>query len=422
MQQHVEAIEYTNHQLEAELIAAIVANPALYWEILDHLPATPSDAFYVLSGKWYALADAIEADNPIPHVDGQAQPVDEPLEAARQLGELYQRRVLAELSQGILQSLRDGESVSDVVAAQEEGLATVQAAIAASQPGQLLWGDALVHQVLNYAQEAKEARESGRETLGIASGYADLDRTLNGFNLGLYTLGGAPGVGKTTLALQFACNAAAEVPVVYVTYENTPQNLVLKAVCRLGNLSTVDVERGRADLGKLQEGVRLFGGFGARMAFLEGNSRTTISYIQGRVRQAMSRHRAKRCLVVVDYLQRMAHGGQYNNLRENVSSLTLGLRELANRLDSPVLAISSLSRGTNNYEHPTLEALKESGDVEYSSDVVLLLGAREGAAVGNKGSRPVQLIVAKNRFGESDKKIPMVFKPAIGDFREEARQ
>jgi len=98
MQQHIEAIEYTNPQLEAELIAAVVANPTLYWEILDHLPATPSDAFYTLFGKWYALADAIEADNPVPNVDGQAPPADDPLEAVRQLGNLYQRRVLAELS------------------------------------------------------------------------------------------------------------------------------------------------------------------------------------------------------------------------------------------------------------------------------------------------------------------------------------
>ncbi len=148
-----------------------------------------------------------------------------------------------------------------------------------------------------------------------------------------------------------------------------------------------------------------------------------MSYLQGRARQAMARHGAKLCLVVVDYLQRMAHGGQYGNLRENVSSLTLGLRELATRLDSPVLAISSLSRGVDNYKTPTLESLKESGDVEYSSDVALLLGARDDYdAQGHRGRRLMELSVAKNRFGEADKKIPLVFKPAIGDFREEAKE
>lgn len=422
MQQHSEVTDHTNPPFEAELIAAVVANPDLYWEILDYLPASPSDAFYFLSGKWYAIADAIEAGNPIPNVDGQAAPADDALATARQLGELYQRRVLAELSQDVLRRLRDGESVPNLVAAQEEGLAKVQEAIAASRPGQLLWGDALVTTVLGYAQEAKEARESGRETLGVPTGHVGLDRIINGLLPGLLVVGGAPGVGKTTLALQWACNAAQDgTPVVYCTYENSPMNLVLKAVCRLGGVSPTDVDRGRADLGRLQEGARLFGGIAPRMAFLEGNARTSVSYIQGRARQAMARHGAIRCLVVVDYLQRMAHGGQYGNLRENVSSLTLGLRELATRLDSPVLAISSLSRGANNYDHPTLESLKESGDIEFSSDLVLLLGARQDA-IGNRGCRPMDLLVAKNRFGEADKKIPMVFKPALGDFLEEAKQ
>lgn len=109
----------------------------------------------------------------------------------------------------------------------------------------------------------------------------------------------------------------------------------------LGVPASADVERGRADLGQLQEGVRLFAGIAPRMAFLEGNRRTSVAYVQGRARQAMVRHGSKSCLVVVDFLQRMAHVGQYGNLRENVSSLTLGLRELAARLGSPVLGISA---------------------------------------------------------------------------------
>ena len=53
--------------------------------------------------------------------------------------------------------------------------------------------------------------------------------------------------------------------------------------------------------------------------------------------------------------------------------------------------------------------------------MVLLLGAREDA-VGNRGARPVDLLVAKNRYGEADRKVGLVFKPALGDFREEARE
>jgi len=421
---YVEGAEYTAPDLETALIAAIRANPATYWETLDLLPANSVDGFAVHWKAWHDLARAIEADNPLPlagELDG-ASPAPDPLAAAGTLGELYQQRSMAYFLQEGLQRQREGETPTDLMEWLQEKGAAVQEAIAATRPGALLWGDSLVERVLDLAMEARTSKESGRATLGIPTGLADLDRTLNGLNHGLYVLGGAPGVGKTSLALQWAMKAAEEVPVVYVTYENSPPNLTLKAIGRLANISPADVDRGVADLAKLQEGAADFGKIAHRLAFVEGNQRTTTAYIQGQARQAMARHGARRCLVIVDYLQRMAHasGSGYGTLRENVSALTLGLRELATRLDSPVLAISSLSRGVNNYAHPTLEALKESGDLEFTADVVLLLGAREDA-LGRGPRRMVDLVVAKNRFGEADRKVGLSFNPALGDFGEEAR-
>ena len=423
MQSYNEAGEYTNVELEAGLMAAIRAAPDSYWQALDLLPTEAADAFTIHGDDWQDLADAIEANAPLPS-NGHTAPVADPLAAARTLGELYQKRSLAQLHQKALVRLRDGAGVSTLIEGLVEGLAAVQEAVSATRPGALLWGDALVGDVLKQAGDALEAKEAGRETLGIPTGHRDLDRMLNGLNPGFYVLGGAPGVGKTSLALQWACRCAEELPVLYVTYENSPQSLVLKAIGRMAGISPADVDRGRADLVKLREGAQAFAAVGGRLAFLEGNRRTTTAYIQGQARQAMARHGASRCLVVVDYLQRMAHAGasNYGSLRENVSALTLELRELATRLDSPVLAISSLSRGVNNYGKPTLEALKESGDLEFAADVVLLLGANDDDAIGNRLARLVDLQVAKNRYGEAGRKVKLVFKPALGDFREEVRE
>lgn len=422
MQTYIEGAEYTAPNLEAGLMAAIRANPPIYWETLDLLPANSLDGFAVHWKAWHDLARAIEADSPLPlagELDG-ASPEPDPRAAARTLGELYQQRSMAYFLQEGLQRQREGETPADLMEWLQEKGAAVQEAIAATRPGALLWGDSLVERVLELAREARASKESGRATVGTPTGLADLDRTLNGLNQGLYVLGGAPGVGKTSLALQWAMKAAEEVPVVYVTYENSPSNLTLKAIGRLANVSPADVDRGGADLEKLQEGAADFGKIAHHLAFVEGNQRTTTAYIQGQARQAMARHGTRRCLVIVDYLQRMAHANGYGTLRENVSALTLGLRELATRLDSPVLAISSLSRGVNNYAHPGLEALKESGDLEFTADVVLLLGAREDA-LGRGPRRMVDLVVAKNRFGEADRKVGLSFNPALGDFGEEAR-
>ena len=66
-------------------------------------------------------------------------------------------------------------------------------------------------------------------------------------------LGGAPGVGKTSLALQMATAAAREgTPALYVTYENSPENLVLKWLCASARMTPTDIERGFADLDALE--------------------------------------------------------------------------------------------------------------------------------------------------------------------------
>ena len=145
-----------------------------------------------------------------------------------------------------------GEAPADLMEWLQEKGAAVQESIATTRPGALLWGDSLVEGVLALAREARASKESGRATLGIPTGLADLDRTLNGLNPGLYVLGGAPGVGKTSLALQWAMKAAEEVPVLYVTYENSPPNLTLKAIGRLAKISPADVDRGVADLANLE--------------------------------------------------------------------------------------------------------------------------------------------------------------------------
>jgi len=154
---------------------------------------------------------------------------------------------------------------------------------------------------------------------------------------------------------------------------------------------------------------------------LPGGNAESVADVEAYARAALRRHAAPRCLIVLDYLQRMAYRGRYADLRENVSELSLRLRELAGHLDSPVLALSSLSRQIADLDHPTLEALKESGDLEYAADVVLLLGARKEPTLGSAararatgGARLLDLLVAKNRYGEADYRVPLLFNAPIG--------
>jgi replicative DNA helicase len=91
---------------------------------------------------------------------------------------------------------------------------------------------------------------------------------------------------------------------------------------------------------------------------------------------------------------------------------------MAVRLGSPVLALTSLSREVADMDLPPLEALKESGNLEYDADGVLLLGVRKEITLGSMarvkaiaGARLLDLLVAKNRYGEADCRIPFLFNP-----------
>lgn len=292
---------------------------------------------------------------------------------------------------------------------------------------QLRWAETMLDGALEDAARIRRDREAGRQTLGLPTGIPGLDRVLNGLNArGLYILGGAPGAGKTSLSIQIACEVAHQAPVLYLTYENAPDNLVLKSICRMAGIQPSAVERGKADLDRLAEGARAFAAIAPRLAFLEGTSRMTLEILRHEAQRMMDQH-GQPCLLVVDYLQRMAVHLQHGSMSDNVSALSLGLRELASKLDAPIVAISSLSR-VGSYDTPTLQGLQGSEDLEFAADVVLLLGIRQEVSLSSKaiakatlGSRLLDLVVAKNRYGEAGRKISLMFRPTVGDFEEDTR-
>jgi replicative DNA helicase len=299
----------------------------------------------------------------------------------------------------------------------------VQAAVRELRAGQLQWAADLVPAILADMAARREQREqTGRAVTGLQTGIRRLDDILNGLNEGLIVLGGGPGVGKTTFCVQASWQvAAAGTPVIYVTYENSPANLVLKSLAAQAGVEASQIERGLVDAAPLAEVAQRQGAVLRRWAVLEGTSRLTVAQIRAKALGAMNHHKAERCLIIMDYLQRAAHGLGYDQLRANVSGLAGDLRELATRLGSPVLAISSQNRAAGNYGggkgSATLDSLKESGDLEYSADAVLFLhGNDQRRAI--PPAQAVDLVVGKNRFGAQGT-VPLIFRADLGTFREE---
>jgi replicative DNA helicase len=399
------------------LIAAVATRPELYWELVDLLPP---GCFTEWAEAWAQVAAAVEGDGQ-PVVPEGWEPARDPLAAAHRLADLYQRRQLASTLERLAEGLSSDAPASELLTVLEEEAARVQAAVREAATGRLVWAEGLVGAVLeDIRQRRVQRQQTGKPILGLDTGIPRLNEIVGGLrDEGLYILAGPPGAGKTSFALQVACRVAGQVPVVYVTFENPPANLVLKVLCRMAEVSPRDAERGLVDPNRLRAAAADFRFQAQRLAFLEGTSRTTVAQVRARALQALARHRAERCLVVVDYLQRMAHGRGYTDLRSNVSALVGELTDLARRLKSPVLALSSLSRAgyRGGEARADLAALKESGDLEYGADVVMFL-ATPDERKATPPARAVDLVVGKNRYGELGS-VPLVFRADIGLFGEE---
>lgn len=412
------AHEFMDLEAERSMLASLVHNTQLYWQHLDLL----DDSFAMEREAWETLRNAITEERSCKVAEDWSCASD-PVATARRLADLRQKRLLADLQERMALALRSEQSAPELLAMLEEEVARTQQAVRETSTGKLTWASELVSEYLAMARARRQLRETTGTTIaGIPTGLRQLDELLNGLSTGLYILAGAPGAGKTTLALQLALHAARQrIPAVYVTYENSPTNLAGKALCATAGVSGSDVERGYGNLAALTVAEYELSVAMTYLAIVEGTSRLVVGDVKAKALQAMNRHQSTRCLVVFDYLQRAAHSKGFDGLRHNVSAMAGELRDLASRLQSPVLALSSQSRAGGNYGTgggtANLDSLKESGDLEYSADAVMFLKqSAERAAVAP--ARAIDLVLAKNRFGELGA-VPLIFRADIGQLRQE---
>ena len=416
------ASEYTAPADERSLLAALRERPALYWE-LD----LPADAFAAEAEMYDAVATAIEAEGDPPAVPEGWTPAERPGAVADKLKDLWQRRALAVIQEDVAKDLANPDApapeiISDLV----EQAAKVESLTARDDAGKLAYPEDLVPGVLEDVEEAREAYQAnGDHVTGVRSGLKRLDEILGGFQPGLTILSGGPGTGKTTLALQMAADVSSSgVPALYVTFENSPEQLTMKGIAAAGTLNSRDVKRGRVPVEKVKAAAQTWQRKAERLAIIEGRPDLTRGQIRGKARRLMNRFGAERCLIVVDYLQLYAKAAEdlrgLSSLRERVEDMGNQLRDVGMRLRSPVLALASQHRGANYGKggSANLDTLKESGDLEYSADAVAFLTETE-ERMATSPARALDLTVAKNRHGETGT-VELIFRPDWGTMRPES--
>ena len=412
---HHIADDYQDATAERAFLAAVVADRKL----VDLLLSLPAEVFVAEVDRYRQVLDAIEHDKPIAMPD---TPAPDPKVVADYLRDLTDNRHVADLIETTAAKLGNmpGRDLK-IEVEQAAGELVAQA----PDFGLVQWAVDLMPKVLADAEARWNTRkETSRTAFGTETGISTLDKLLGGLNEGLYLLGGAPGMGKTSLAFQIAVKATSETPVVYASFENSMENLATKGVCMAAGVALWDVQNGYADPVKLRAGNEAWTPVAERLALIEGSSKLTVADLRRAARQAMKRHDTDKVLVVVDYLQLWSKASEEmrhrKDARESIDAMVSGLRQLATQLKSPVLVISSLNRAEGKYGDgkgaPSMAAFKESGDIEFAADVAMLLSKSKNV---NEPSPAValDLHVVKNRHGPTGK-IELVFKADIGTIAE----
>lgn len=249
-----------------------------------------------------------------------------------------------------------------------------------------------IRQVLDKYFEAPDAaKAAGPEQIPhVLSSYTGLDELLNGFQRSdLIIVAGRPSMGKTSLALSIARNAAVEQKacVAMFSLEMARESLVLRLLASESGVNSRRV-RLHTEYDEKREDDQRWVDEERRIMEASGILAESSIYIDDTpmLRMAEMRSKALRLhyergidLVIVDYLQLMQGDGRGENRVQEISYISRALKGLARELNAPVMAVSQLSRAVEwRASHvPQLSDLRESGSIEQDADVVIFIYREE---------------------------------------------
>ena len=255
-------------------------------------------------------------------------------------------------------------------------------------------------------ENIEQLSAEGGRLPGISSGFSAIDAKLSGLNKSdLILLAARPGMGKTSLALNIALNVGKNSgkTVAMFSLEMSKEQLALRLLS-----SEALVESNRLLTGELRESdwmkVAEAAGVLSRADIrLDDNPLLTVSDMNAKCRRLDNLG-----LVVIDYLQLMSSaGGSMKHSGESrqqaVSDISRMLKIMAKELQVPVLCLSQLSRANEKRDdkRPMLSDLRESGAIEQDADIVLFIFREDYYSPDSDKRNIAELIVAKNRHGET---------------------
>ena len=273
----------------------------------------------------------------------------------------------------------------------------------------------------------------------IPTGFTELDNVLGGGMFeGLYFIGALSSLGKTTFTLQIADQVAQQGhDVLIISLEMARNELMAKSISRntfLVNSNHAKTTRGITtaayykyysddDRACINQAINDYAKYAKHIFIEESVGNTTVEEVKRLVEQHIS-ITGNKPVVIIDYVQILRPHDPRMSDKQSVDYNVMELKRISREFKIPIIGISSLNRQSYT-QKISMTSFKESGAIEYSSDVLIGLQF-EGATVEGfdpdkakmADTRSIELVVLKNRNGKTGIKIGYGFKAKYNIFEE----
>ncbi|WP_051748031.1 replicative DNA helicase [Nevskia soli] len=241
---------------------------------------------------------------------------------------------------------------------------------------------------------------------GTPTGFIELDKMTQGMHeADLIIVGGRPGMGKTSFAMNIAEHVAIErkLPTVVFSMEMSAEQLALRVLSSFGRIDQQALRSGHLEDHDWSRLVSASGLLREAPLFIDETGSLSPQELAGRARRLAAKHPL--ALIVVDYIQLMQVPNNRENRTNEISEISRSLKALAKELKVPIIALSQLSRTLESRtdKRPIMSDLRESGSIEQDADVVLFVYRDDYHNKESLAPGTAEIIIAKQRSGPTGK-------------------
>jgi replicative DNA helicase len=257
----------------------------------------------------------------------------------------------------------------------------------------------------DYMDYMSATAKLGQGISGLATGFTELDETLDGIQEGSFNIfAGRPGMGKTTLLHEMALYVAEHGGGVYMWSGEMPIKQVRERIASIkmelpGNLLRRGLRPGGMTQGQWEKFGRAAYDLGQLPIYIDDERGITPTILEARARRIA--RRKPLALIVVDYIGLINPGVKKENRDKELGYISAKLKELA--AIAPVLCAAQLSREVEKRadKRPMMSDLRDSGNLEQDADTVTFIYRDDYYNSASESPHGAELITTKNRHGRT---------------------